>query len=368
MAISKTKKAQSGKRVHKKVVKRTRRRDTTSFRIYISKLFKEMKSGDHSLSGESLRVLDSLSQDWLQQIIDACRAMLQKSKRSIVKSKDVKLAFGLLLGKEKDVVENLVKVASKAQNKFETTAPSKKKVKSQDKAGITFSPARVQRIARNKDIRIGMGASVFIAAGLEHIVQSVLTGALRIVKGMKFSTRGATVVKEKKRGSPKTISVAQENAVDKAKRIKSRHILWLSTQDDWKIYFTKGFVVPGGDTKQGAKVAPREKWEPKANWKKIADALEEDQRLEDQAKAAKKKPAAKKKAAPAKKKPVQEEYDSDETVSDRDESDAEEDSDVEEEQPKKAAKGKAKKSTRVTRSTNQKAKSYYGDEYFSSWF
>jgi len=147
---------------------------------YIEKVLKQVHPG-HGLTWDAMRSIDSMIKDVVSRLCHAANDLTQANKKQTVTARDIQTAV-MQVFPAPELDRHALAEGTKALTKFNSTATAAGKNKSKGhsgrtlRAGLVFSPARVERQLRSCSSakRVGAGAPVFLAAVAEYVAAEVL--------------------------------------------------------------------------------------------------------------------------------------------------------------------------------------------------
>lgn len=149
--------------------------DAVEFDRYIHKVLQQVHP-DQGMSHSSMDTVNNMVRFLLRKVITC---IMRTKVKATVTSRDVQLAVRMVLPGE--LAKHAVSEGTKAVTKFNSNLPAT--VKGQKNkahrrefyAGLQFSVSRVENVMRTMGLsRIGVGASVYLAAVCEYITAEIL--------------------------------------------------------------------------------------------------------------------------------------------------------------------------------------------------
>ncbi len=177
---------------------RHKKKDYSSFRVYIYKVLKQVHP-DTGISGPALATMEQLVDFTLKKIMKHANVLKVQSSEKTMTSRHIQSAIRLCLPGE--LAKHAVSEGTKIVAKYVTTdthrpKKSKDKVSQANVAGLLFPPPRVKSAMRiltaGCKCRISKGAPIYLAAVLEYIAAELLElsgNAARDFKKVRINTR-----------------------------------------------------------------------------------------------------------------------------------------------------------------------------------
>ena len=162
----------------------TKKKKTRVFETYISKVLKQV-SPNNGITSNSKQQLNSVLCIISRLIVNKIAYLTEIAKKRTISEKEVKNALLIVLPTQ--LAKNAVTEGLKAINTFENEN-NIKGISRQEKAGIIFPPAQLEKFLRNfsySKFMVTSNAPVFLAGAIEYLTSEIIKNAANFANDNK---------------------------------------------------------------------------------------------------------------------------------------------------------------------------------------